>query len=195
MIDDNLFHLPYGWLAMISGPMFSGKSEELITTLRRADIYARLKVQAFKPVIDNRYGQRMIISHDNLIYPAVEVEDINEIQSKLDDSTQLIGISEGQFLDDKIIEFCIEQKLKNKKIIVEGLTTDFRKEAFKFKNSEKTMMDLLRYVEYHFLKTAFCYKCGKPAIYTMRKIHSKEQVFVGGKESYAAACEIHHQIP
>ena len=194
-LEESAFHLNSGWIALISGPMFSGKSADLINYLERASKYARLEVQAFKPLLDKRYGQEKIISHSGSIYQALEVENTEGIIKNLKKSTQVIGISETQFLDDQIIDFCLEQREKNKKLILEGLTTDYKKEPFRFKNSDKNMFDLLIHVEYHILKTAFCDQCGKTAIYTVRNVKSDEQVLVGGKGAYSAACHLHYKLP
>jgi thymidine kinase len=194
-LDDNMFHLPYGWDALIYGSMFSGKTELLVTTLRRVKNYSGLRVQVFKPVIDNRYGENVVSTHDGINIPAIQVYSVAEMKSLIKKDTQVIGVSETQFFDDAIIEFCEEEKALGRKILLEGLVLDYKKEPFQFINkSGRTMQDLLSHV-YPVLKTAMCYKCGKPAMYTMRISHSKELVLIGDKKDYCAACDEHHKIP
>lgn len=194
-LDDNHFHLNYGWAALIYGSMFSGKTEKLVTTLRRVDKYSGLKVQVFKPVIDNRYGENIVSTHDGISIPAIQVQSVAEMRSLLRKDTQVVGVSETQFLDDGIIEFCSEQKMLGRKIVLEGLVLDYRKEPFRFANGfTRTMLDLLAH-SYPIPMTAMCYECGKPAFYTMRKTSSKELVLIGDKSTYCAACWDHHKIP
>jgi thymidine kinase len=194
--DDNAFHLNQGWIAFVWGSMFSGKTEKTINLLRRADQYAKLQVQAFKWVKDDRYGTGFISTHDGITYPATEVGDVGDLTAKLNPQVQLIGITETQFYSEKIIDFCLEQRARGRKLIVEGLLTDFRREKFKFRQpSTKDMSDLLAHADYALLQKAFCYNCGQTAIYTMRLVPSPELVLIGGKDSYAAACARCHKIP
>jgi len=193
-IPDDMFNVPYGWAALIHGPMFSGKTGELVRVLNRAEEYARLRVQAFKPVIDDRYGKGVISTHKGVSFSATEVQNTQDIIDRLNPSTQVIGISEIQFLDDKIVEFCKTQRLNHKMIIMEGLVLDYKQAPFLFKNSNRSVLELLGQV-YSVQRTAIC-GCGKqPAIYTMRTVASKEQVLVGGTDSYVAACPGCHKIP
>jgi thymidine kinase len=192
---DHVLRSHRGWIALVYGPMFAKKSTVLIDELHRAETHAKLNVQAFKPVIDNRYGNRYIVSHDGLKFPATEVKGTSGIVAKLDSAVEVIGISESQFFDPELIDFCLEQRQYGRKIILEGLLTDFRKKPFPFKGSRKTMTDLLVHVDFPIPRIAFCYSCGEPAMYTMRTVASKAQVLVGGKDAYVAACYKHHQIP
>jgi thymidine kinase len=193
-MDDNILHSNYGIFVLIHGSMFSGKTEELVSTLYRAEKFAKRNVQAFKPVIDHRYGINAIKTHEGLSYPAVEVNNASEIYGLLKPNVDVIGIEEIQFLDDKIIDFCIEQRANGKIVLAAGLLSDFETKLFKFKDSEKNMGDLLAHANYSIQKTAFCFMCGKPALYTMRKTESKDLVVIGGAEAYVASCPEHHNV-
>ena len=192
-LDDRVFHSQDGWIAFIYGPMFSGKSEELIRLLSRAETYGKLKVQAFKPIIDDRYGQG-INSHNGSFFNAEDINDADEITGSLKGSTQIIAVSEVQFLRDNLRDYSLEWKDKNKKVILEGLLFDFRHELFPLKNSGKTAVEFLKIADYHILMKAVCEDCGKPALYTRRNVESTEQVLVGGRSLYSATCLEHHRI-
>ncbi len=173
--------------------MFSGKTEEFVQLLNNAEKYGKLNVRAFKPKRDKRYGTDVITSHLKSKYPAYNVRDVKEIERILKEKDQvkfvnLIGISETLFLDDRIIDFCLEQRQNGRKIILEGLVFDYKSKPFNFKNSEKTMCNLLAHVDYPIHKTGFCTDCGNPAIYTKRKTESKKQVLVGGEKEYKSNC-------
>jgi len=194
-LDDNLFHSNYGLIVIIHGSMFSGKTEELVAALYRAERYAKLNVQAFKPIIDHRYGENKISTHNGLSFPAIEVKNTKDICNFLKKDTNVIGVDEAQFFDEEIIDFCLEQRADNKIILVEGLLSDYSRKPFKFANSEKTMADLLVHANYTIQKTAFCFKCGKTALYTMRKTASSELVLIGGAGDYVAACPDCYSLP
>jgi thymidine kinase len=194
-LDDNLFHSNHGLFVLIHGPMFSGKTEELVAALSRAQNYAKLNVQAFKPIIDHRYGENNIVTHNGVHFPAIEVKDSKECYKHLNSNIQVIGIDEVQFFDEGIIDFILEQR-KNKKIVIaEGLFADYKQEPFRLGKSTKTMADLLVHANYAIQKTAFCFACGKPALYTMRLAASSELVLIGGAKDYVAACPDHYALP
>lgn len=199
-IDDRVLHSPDGWIAYIYGPMFSGKTDKLVHYLSRAKDYAGLQVQAFKPVIDQRYGAG-IKAHNGVSFPATDVNESKEIYDQLRASTQVIGISESQFLDSGTIELALSLRRQNKKVFIEGLLFDFRHESFPlkyqddFEGTRLTSIEFLKISDYHLLNTALCEDCGRPALYTRRNKSSGEQVLVGGKGDYSATCRIHHRLP
>ncbi|GAB4329007.1 MAG: thymidine kinase [Calditrichia bacterium] len=169
-----------GWIEVICGSMFSGKTEELIRRLRRATI-ARQKVAIFKPKIDNRYSEDHIVSHSELKIPSVIVEDPWEIFEQSLES-QVVGIDEAQFFSSEIVDVC--QKLANmgKRVIVAGLDMDYRGEPF------DPIPQLLSVAEYITKTHAICVLCGNPANFTQRTSHSKERVVVGASDVYEARC-------
>ena len=119
-----------GWIEVVVGPMFSGKSEELIRRLRRAE-FARQRVQIFKPAIDERYAANEIISHSGLGIPSDNVTKASEIMEKVQARTEVIGIDEAQFLGDEVVDVCTKLANLGKRVIVTGLDTDFRGRPFR----------------------------------------------------------------
>jgi len=170
-----------GWVEVICGPMFSGKSEELIRRLRRAEI-ARQRVQIFKPLIDQRYSQAEIVSHSDLRIASDLVTSAVEILERVDPRTEVIGIDEGQFLGDELVDIC--QKLANmgKRVIVAGLDTDFMGRPF------APIPHLLSIAEEITKLLAICVRCGNPAKHTQRLIGSEELIVVGAQDKYEARC-------
>lgn len=169
-----------GWIEVICGSMFSGKSEELIRRLRRA-IIARQKVAIFKPRIDTRYSSDHIVSHSELKIPSRLVDNAWEIlQQSLE--AQVVGIDEAQFFDQELVVVC--QKLANmgKRVIVAGLDTDYRGEPF------EPIPQLLAIAEYITKTHAICVICGNPANYTQRKTTDRDRVVVGAADIYEARC-------
>jgi thymidine kinase len=170
-----------GWIEVICGSMFSGKSEELIRRLRRAKI-ARQKVIAFKPRIDDRYDDEDIVSHDERRIESIRVGDAREILEYVDPDTQVVGIDEGQFLGDELPDVCEELANAGVRVIVAGLDQDYTGRPF------EPMPTLLAIAEYITKTLAVCMKCGKPANRTQRIIPSRERVVVGASEAYEARC-------
>jgi len=170
-----------GWIEVICGSMFSGKSEELIRRLRRARI-ARQKVIAFKPRIDDRYDDDDIVSHDDRRVESFRIDDATEVLDYVDDDTQVVGIDEGQFLGPKLPEVCEELAGRGIRVIVAGLDQDYLGRPF------EPMPTLLAVAEYITKTLAVCMKCGRPANRTQRIIPSKERVVVGAGEAYEARC-------
>lgn len=170
-----------GWIEVICGPMFSGKSEELIRRLRRAEI-ARQRVQIFKPVIDARYSQSEIISHSELRIASDIVHSAAEILEKIDPRTEVIGIDEGQFLGDELIGVCRKLADMGKRVIVAGLDTDFLGRPF------HPIPHLLAIAENITKQLAICMRCGNPAIHTQRLVASDELIVVGAANMYEARC-------
>lgn len=176
-----------GWIEVITGCMFSGKTEELIRRLRRAQ-YARQKVKIFKPVIDVRYSDNSIVSHSEQSLPSILINDIKEIFTLMEDA-QVIGIDEAQFFSADIVNVCNELANSGKRVIVAGLDQDFKGVPF------EPMPQLLAIAEYITKTLAICLVCGNPADRTQRKTHSGERVIVGASDVYEARCRKCHTIP
>ncbi len=176
-----------GWIEVICGCMFSGKTEELIRRVRRA-IIAKQNVKIFKPKIDNRYSANEIVSHSEQALPSQVVENVNEILEGAEDS-YVIAIDEAQFFSNDLIDVCNKLADKGKRVIVAGLDQDYRGVPF------EPMPNLLAVAEYITKTLAICVECGNPADKTQRKIHSGERVLVGAAESYEARCRKCHYIP
>jgi thymidine kinase len=170
-----------GWIEVVVGPMFSGKSEELIRRLRRAEI-ARQRVQIFKPAIDERYAVNEIISHSGLGISSDNVSKAAEIVDKVQPRTEVIGIDEAQFLGEGIVEVCTQLANLGKRVIVAGLDTDYRGRPF------EPMPRLLAVAEEITKLLAICVRCGNPAVHTQRLVESEELVVVGGGGIYEARC-------
>src|SRR5215813_1577338 len=169
-----------GWIEVIVGSMYSGKTEELIRRLRRAQI-ARQKVEIFKPVIDDRYAQDHIVSHSELRIPSRSVRTAKEVLEHAHEA-QVIGIDEGQFLGRELVAVCEELARKGKRVIVAGLDQDYRARPF------EPMPELLAVAEYITKTLAICMVCGAPANRTYRKVSRGGRVVVGGSDLYEARC-------
>lgn len=161
--------------------MFSGKSEELIRRLRRAQI-ARQRVQIFKPIVDGRYSKEHIVSHSDMRIDAELVGHAREIADKLNPRTEVIGVDEGQFFDNTLVDVCIHLANSGKRVIIAGLDTDFLGKPF------EPMPQLLAVAEYITKTLAICMRCGSPANQTQRLVASKDRVVVGGAGAYEARC-------
>ena len=176
-----------GWIEVITGCMFSGKTEELIRRLRRAQI-AKQKVMIFKPQIDNRYSESSIVSHNDQSLPSIQIKDINDVL-KLSSDAQVIGIDEAQFFSNDIINVCNELADNDKRVIVVGLDQDYRGLPF------EPIPQLLSIAEYITKSLAICVECGNPADRTQRKTNSSERVIVGAADIYEARCRKCHYLP
>jgi thymidine kinase len=170
-----------GWIEVIVGPMFSGKSEELIRRLRRAEI-ARKRVQIFKPAIDDRYSKNGIVSHSGLEIQSDPVADADEIVRKVNLLTEVVGIDEAQFLGEGLVEVCQKLAQAGKRVIVSGLDMDYLGRPF------EPMPTLLTTAEEITKLLAICIRCGNPAVHTQRLVHSDELIVVGAKGMYEARC-------
>jgi len=170
-----------GWIEVIAGSMFSGKSEELIRRLRRAKI-ARQKVQVFKPHIDERYSRDHIVSHSEMRHESGTIESAAEILNHLEAGTQFVGIDEGQFFDNELVGVANELARRGIRVIIAGLDQDYTGEPF------EPMPQLLAIAEYITKTHAICVKCGQPANYSQRTFESKERVAVGAGSMYEARC-------
>ncbi len=177
-----------GWIEVICGPMFSGKSEELIKRIRRAQI-AKRRVQIFKHGMDARYDASNIVSHNQQTIPGIALTKVEEILDMVDDRTELVAIDEGQFFDDHIVE--VANKLANlgKRVIIAGLDLDYRGKPF------GPMPLLMCSAEYVTKQLAICMTCGDPANFTQRLTTAKGQIVVGASETYEARCRQHFEPP
>ncbi len=170
-----------GWIEVIVGSMFSGKSEELIRRLRRAQI-ARQKVQVFKPKIDNRYSIEQIASHSGMTHVSKPVMTAKEILAQIEPDTEVIGIDEGQFFDMEIIQAVNELANQGKRVIIAGLDQDYTGKPF------EPMPQLLSIAEFITKTHAICVVCGQTANYSQRTFESEERVEVGASGKYEARC-------
>src|SRR5205809_2935205 len=170
-----------GWIEVIVGPMFSGKSEELIRRLRRAEI-ARQRVQIFKPRIDERYGADEIVSHSGLGIPSQSVSGALEILDNVEARTEVVGIDEAQFLGEEMVRVSMKLADLGKRVIVAGLDTDFLGRPF------EPMPRLLAVAEEITKLLAICVRCGNPAVHTQRLFASEELIVVGASGMYEARC-------
>jgi len=170
-----------GWIEVITGSMFSGKSEELIRRLRRAQI-ARRKVQIFKPAIDSRYSEEHIVSHSEMRIESQLVRSAAEILEGVAPDAEVVGIDEGQFFDQDLVRVANQLAGQGKRVIIAGLDMDYLGRPFE-------PMPLLLAVAEDITKTrAICMQCGSPATYTQRLIASRERVVVGAADAYEARC-------
>jgi thymidine kinase len=171
----------HGWIEVITGSMFSGKSEELIRRLRRAQI-ARQKVQIFKPVVDNRYSDDHIVSHSDMRIASCAVQSSDDLVRAVDDDTEVVGIDEGQFFDQNLPAACSTLADRGMRVIVAGLDQDFLGRPF------EPMPQLLAIAEYITKTLAICVVCGDPANHTQRLVASSDRVLVGAGGIYEARC-------
>jgi|SRR3970040_167388 thymidine kinase len=176
-----------GWIEVIAGCMFSGKTEELIRRLRRAQI-AKQNVKIFKPKIDTRFSENSIVSHSEQSLPSILIDDVNKITG-LSKDAQVLGIDEAQFFSPDLIDICNNLANNGKRVIVAGLDQDYRGIPF------EPMPQLLAIAEYITKTLAICVVCGNPADKTQRKTTSSERVVVGASDIYEARCRKCHFIP
>lgn len=169
-----------GWIEVICGPMFSGKTEELLRRLRRAKI-ANLRMAIFKPSIDIRYGQNKIVSHDTNYFPSMPVKKAIDIL-KHAGNAQLVAIDEIQFFDDEIIAICDELANRGKRVICAGLDMDYLGKPF------GAMPQILAVADYITKIHAICVQCGRPGTHSFRIINDSETIVLGETESYEARC-------
>src|ERR687895_506886 len=170
-----------GWVEVIAGSMFSGKSEELIRRLRRAKI-ARQKVQVFKPEIDSRFAENQIVSHSEMRHDSANSRSAADILEKVDADTEVVGIDEGQFFDNDLVFVANELARRGVRVIIAGLDQDYTGKPF------EPMPQLLAIAEYITKTHAICVRCGQPANYSQRTFESEERVAVGAGGMYEARC-------
>lgn len=182
-----------GWIEVICGCMFAGKTEELI---RRINVlsYAKKEIVVFKPKIDNRYSDSEIISHSGAHVPCLVVKKAQDILKKVKPEVEVVAIDEVQFFDEDIIEVCEYLADKGLRVMVAGLDKDFRGESF------GVMPELLTRAEFVTKLTAVCAKCGAPATRTQRLVNGRPAdfedpiVLVGAKDHYEPRCRHCHQV-
>jgi len=179
---DDGFNPRGGWIEVITGGMFSGKSEELIRRIRRAEI-ARQRAQIFKPVIDDRFDVKRIISRDNRGLDATAVVNSEELRSKIVFGIRVLGIDEVQFFDPGIVNVCMEMADAGVRVIAAGLDQDYLRRPF------GPMPALLAVAEYVSKMHAVCVRCGGPAHYTQRVAGGNSQIEIGDN-TYEARCRV-----
>ena len=170
-----------GWIEVIVGSMFSGKSEELIRRVRRAQI-ARQKVQVFKPRIDDRYSKEEIASHSGMTHLSKPVMTAAELLEELHDDTHVVAIDEGQFFDMGLVDVVNDLARHGRRVIIAGLDQDYTGKPF------EPMPQLLSVAEFITKTHAICVKCGSTANYSQRTVESDERVEVGAADKYEARC-------
>ncbi|WP_045413162.1 thymidine kinase [Thermoanaerobacterium saccharolyticum] len=184
----------HGYIEVVTGPMFSGKSEELIRRIKRAKI-AKQKVQVFKPAIDDRYSIDKVVSHNGDNMHAIAIVKASDILAYAEEDTDVFAIDEVQFFDSEIVDIVKEIADSGKRVICAGLDMDFRGEPF---GPTPELMAIAEFVD---KLTAICMKCGNPATRTQRLINGKPAnyddpiIMVGAKESYEARCRKCHEVP
>ncbi len=182
-----------GWIEVITGPMFAGKTEELLRRVKRLE-YARKNIIVFKPMIDNRYSSDEVVSHNNNRTKSVNISRASEIFEYITGETDVVVIDEIQFLDDEAVGVCEFLADKGIRVIVSGLDRDFRGEPFGL------MPNLLARAEFVTKLTAVCVKCGIPATRTQRLVNGKPAryddpiVMIGAEEHYEARCRHCHKV-
>ena len=183
-----------GWLEVISGCMFAGKTEELIRRIKVLE-YAKKKIAVFKPKIDNRYSEDSVVSHAGSSVKSFNIKNAREIFDYIDDSYDVIAIDEVQFFDEEIVEICDHLSDQGKRVMVAGLDMDFRGEPF------SVMPQLFTHAEFVTKLTAVCMKCGAPATRSQRLIdghparYDDPVIQVGASEQYEARCRHCHEVP
>lgn len=189
-----MYHLyRQGWIEVISGCMFAGKTEELIRRVKVLE-FARQEIKVFKPTIDNRFSNTKVVSHAGSSVESIVVDRAIEILDYIDEKTQVVAIDEVQFFDDQIKELCDYLAKRGLRVMVAGLDTDFRGEPFGI------MPELITTAEFVTKLTAVCNVCGAPATRTQRIINGYPAKYndpiiqVGASESYEARCRHCHEI-
>ena len=170
-----------GWIEVIAGSMFSGKSEELIRRLRRAKI-ALQRVQVFKPEIDSRFSNDHIVSHSEMRHESANIHSAADLLAQVELGTEVVGIDEGQFFDSALVAVVNELARRGIRVIVAGLDQDYTGKPW------EPMPQLLAIAEYITKTHAICMKCGQPANYSQRTFESEERVAVGAAGMYEARC-------
>jgi thymidine kinase len=176
-----------GKITVVTGSMFAGKSEELIRLARRA-LYARKKVQVFKPAVDDRYDQTMVVTHMGVKHEALPVGNVAELKTRVAKDTDVVLVEECQFFDNSLVEVVVELADNGVEVILAGLDQDFRRQPF------GPMPELLAAADEVVKLRAICMKCGAPASHTYRMIEGKPAhwddpiVLIGATEAYEARC-------
>ncbi len=171
----------HGWIEVICGPMFSGKSEELIRRVTRVQI-ARIPVQTFKPALDTRYATAEVVSHSRLTVEAIPVSSAADLLRAVDDATAVVGIDEAQFFDLDLVEILERLAGAGKQVIVAGLDTDYLRRPF------EPIPTLAGRAEFVTKMLAVCHRCGGPGLFTQRIVRSDDLVVLGAQGTYEARC-------
>jgi thymidine kinase len=178
-----------GWIEVVCGSMFSGKTEELIRRVKRA-VYGKQRVQVFKPKLDTRYDETQVVSHSQLRVVSTPIERPEEIFQHLEPDTQVVGIDEVQFLGVEVVAVCEALAARGIRVICAGLDQDYQGKPF------EPMPQLLAVAEYITKELAICVVCGNPANRSQRISSRGERVVVGASESYEARCrKCHVPVP
>lgn len=183
-----------GWIEVICGSMFAGKTEELIRRVRRIE-YAKKEIVVFKPIIDNRYSNDEVVSHLNNRTKSIPIEKASEVWDHLSKLPYSVAFDEAQFFDEGLVVICEQLANRGVRVIVAGLDRDFRGEPF------GVMPKLLARAEYVTKLQAICQVCGEPATRTQRIINGEpahyndEIILVSAKEKYEPRCRHCHQVP
>ena len=193
-LGEDMYSKPRGgWIEVICGSMFSGKTEELIRRVRRAKI-ASQNVQVFKPAIDTRYAEWEVTSHNGMQFEAVPVQGADDVRSRIEDDTTVVALDEVQFFDEGVVELCEELADGGMRVIVAGLDMDFRGEPF------GPVPELMARAELVQKLQAICVECGGPASRTQRLIDGTPAarddpvILVGANEVYEARCRACHEV-
>lgn len=174
-------HPSAGWIEVICGPMFSGKSEELIRRVTRSRI-ARLPVQAFKPALDVRFAEARVVSHSHMTFAATPVSGSEELLRAVEDATVVVGIDEGQFFDEGLVAVAERLADAGKQVIIAGLDTDYLRRPF------QPIPTLCGRAEFVTKMLAACHRCGGPGLFTQRIVRSDDLVVLGAQGAYEARC-------
>ena len=178
---------PLGKITVVCGSMFAGKSEELIRLARRA-LYAKRRVQVFKPKIDDRYDASRVVSHMGVKHEAIAVDGVADLRAKLDPQAQTVLVEEAQFFDDSIVDLAVELADRGVEVVLAGLDQDFRRRPF------GPMATLLAVADDVVKLRAICMRCGAPASHTYRSVDGRPArendpiVLIGATERYEARC-------
>ncbi len=183
----NVYVTKSGFIEVIAGGMFSGKTEELIRRIKRASI-AKQKLMVFKPAMDTRYNDNDIVSHSKAYFKAQPLENIEDIYNYNIEDLDVIGIDEAQFFNEKLIDVCNDLANKGKRVIVAGLDLDYMGRPFGH------IPEIMAVAEYVKKTQAICTICGNPASRSQRIIKSDELVVLGAKEQYEPRCRLHFTI-
>ena len=188
------FNAKLGWIEVICGPMFAGKSEELIRRIKRIE-YAKKKVVVFKPLIDNRYSEDEVVSHNKRKTKCFNLSSSQDVMKYITEDTYAVAFDEVQFMDEGIIEVIQELASMGKRVICAGLDNDFRGEPFSI------MPKLLCIAEDVTKLTAICQVCGANATRTQRIVNGKPAyyedpiIIIGASEAYEPRCRHCHEVP
>ncbi|MCJ8208547.1 thymidine kinase [Mucilaginibacter sp. RS28] len=172
-----------GSIEVICGSMFSGKTEELIRRMKRAQI-ARLRVEIFKPKTDVRYDETNVVSHNQNAIPSVPVEHSSSLLLLITDNVDVVGIDEAQFFDDELPNVCNALANRGIRVIVAGLDMDFKGQPFGPMPAIMAMAESVTKVY------AVCVQCGNPALYSYRLVPDSGKILLGEKESYEPRCRV-----